>query len=320
MDSNPLLAALQSNYGDGSPPPPDPSTVKGLLAFCKLWLEGEVQSDELNNPCMSMAGRLKGGAKETENDLNQNPDLVDTARAPIERMAEAYWTIAEVLDRLPGLAADNDRAAYKEAVSLFEEERLIVLDCNAEIERSLSGETRLCPRCGGEGEEDVCGRCDLVRLFPDPRATEYDRSKTAVLGPVYGTVYETYNAVMSGTTSLASIFSVVDSLEQYLLGLQKGYEEALQIPPDPEDGDNTDFEDGKELAERLLDKIERSFEGIDRIRGVHKTFQMSDLSRGWDTIFDSAVDIQRLTQRFAKAHGYEEALTQSTDSIDFSGS
>jgi multidrug efflux pump subunit AcrA (membrane-fusion protein) len=318
MDSNPLLAALQNNYGDGSPPPPDPNTVKGLLAFCKLWLEGDVEAGDLNNPCMSMAGRLKGGAKDTEDDLNQNPDLVDSARAPIERTAEAYWTIAEVLDRLPTLAAENDMAAFKEAISLFEEERQAVLDCNAEIERSLSGEVRLCPRCGDQGDDDVCESCDLVRLYPDPRATEYDRSKTAILAPIYGTVNEAYDSVMSGTASLHTVIAAVADLEQQLLELQKGYEQAAAL--DPEEGeDSSEFAEGKELANRLLDELERSFDGIDRIRDVKQNFQMSDLSRGWDTIFDAAVDIQRLTQRFAKAHGYEESVIAESDSIDIGG-
>jgi soluble cytochrome b562 len=314
---NPLLSALQSNYGDGDPPAPDTNTVRGLLAFCKLWLEGETETEELNNPCMSMSGRLKGGAKDTEADLRQNPDLVDSARRPIERMAQGYFRIAEVLDRLPTLAADNDTDGYKEAIEIFDEERQAVLDSNAEIERSMSGETRMCPRCGGQ-EGDFCDRCNVITLFPDPRATEYDLTKTAVLAPMYGMVNRAYDAVMSGKESLPHLLQAVEQLDAALVEMQKAYEEAANMEG-ADDDDAPEFKDGKELANRLLDELDKSFAAIDRIRDVEESFRMADLSRGWDTIFDSAVAIQRASQRYAKSYGHMEDAIDESDSVNFSG-
>lgn len=312
---NPLLAALQSAYGDGELPPPDVNTVRGLLEFCKLWLDGETPTEELNNPCMSMSGRLKGGAQDTEADLRQNPDLVDSARRPIERMAQAYWQIAEVLDRLPLLASENDLAGYKEAIGIFEAERQAVLDCNAEIERTMSGEVRICPRCGTQDGE-YCHDCQLVMLYPDPRAMENDRSKTAVLSPVYGRINKAFDAVMSGEQSLHLVIEAVDELDAMLVDMQSSYEKAMEMES-PED--SPEVQDSKELALRLLDEIERTFTGIDRIREVEESFRMADLSRGWDTIFDAAVAMQRATQRYAKAYGYAEGLQEEADSINFSG-
>lgn len=319
MESNPLLAALQSNYGDGTPPPPDPNTVKGLLAFCKLWLEGEVETHELNNPCMAMSGRLKVGARDTEKDLQQNPDLVEERRAPIERMAEAYWTIAEILDRLPGLAADNDVEAFEDAIEHFSEERQAVLDCNAEIERSLSGEYRMCPRCGSDDqEEEICPTCDLVRLYPDPAATEYDRSKTAVLPPIYGKVNRAYDEVMSGESSLHVVLDAVDELEQYLVDVQKGYRQVAEMEVGEGEGAE-EAREGQEVVRRILRDMDRAFTGIERLRRAQESLQMADLSRGWDTIFDAAADIQRSSNRFAKAHGFEALLGGASDSVQFSG-
>lgn len=318
MDSNPLLAALQSNYGDGTPPPPDTSTVRGLLAFCKLWLDGEVETGELNNPCMSMSGRLKAGAKDTEKDLRQNPDLVDSAREPIEKTAEAYWLIADVLDKLPQLAAENDVDAYREAIEIFEEERQIVLDANAEIERTLSGQVKLCPRCGEQGEDEVCQPCGLIRLYPDPRAAEFDRSKTAVLDPVYGHVYQAYVAVLAGDEPLPVIFDAVSHLEQTLIALEEWCRQVTEAEV-PED-ESTEDREGREVAERLLKEINRSKEGVERIRSTHESYQMSDLSRGWDAIFDAAVDMQRTTQRYAKSSGFTDMLAQESDGVDFGGS
>lgn len=318
MESNPLLAALQSNYGDGTPPPPDTSTVRGLLAFCRLWLDGETETNELNNPCMAMAARLKVGAQETENDLRQNPDMVQAARAPIERSAEAYWTIAEILDRLPGLAEDNDVEAFEDALELYDHERQVVLDCTAEIEERLSGETRLCPRCGAQGQSELCQACGLVRLFPDPRATQYDQTKTAILAPIYGQVNQAYDDVMSGKVSLPYIYESLAALEDQLLEFQKIYQQAAELEPDEEDK-SPEFQDGKELATRLLKQVERSLEGIERMRSVQENFKMANLSRGWDTIFDAAVDISRATNRYARVHGHLEELGHEADDIHFSG-
>lgn len=318
MDSNPLLSALQSNYGDGSPPPPDTSTVRGLLTFCKMWLDRETETRHLNNPCMEMAGRLKAGAMATEKDLRQNPNLVESARAPIERSAEAYWTIAEILDKLPQLAAEEDVEAYEDAIDLFEHERQVVLDCTAEIEKSLSGEIRLCPRCGDQGEDDICDSCQLVRLYPDPKATEYDRSKTAILSPIYGEVNEAYDAVMSGVQSLPSLYPVLNKLEDELVELQDGYQQAMDAEISDED-DPQHFKDSKELAKRLLGELDRTFDGIDRMRSVEENFKMANLSRGWDTIFDAAVDIKRATMRYAKNQGLLDGFQDDSDSIQLSG-
>lgn len=314
MDSNPLLAALQSNYGDGSPPPPDTSTVRGLLTFCKLWLDGEVETAELNNPCMAMSGRLKGAAKDTEQDLRQNPDLIAEMRAPIKRSAEAYQKIAELLDRLPQVASDNDTQEYKSLIEVFEQERQAVLDATAKIERLQSGDVRLCPRCGQAGE-GTCEKCGLVRLYPDPRATEYSGTKTAMLEPAYAQLYQAYVDVMSGVRSLPVVIQATNPLEDVLVELQKGFEQVLENVKD--DDDPTSGET-RETANRLLDEIENVFEGIDRIRGAHESYQMSDLSRGWDAVFDSAVDIQRVSQRYAKTVGLDDEDEQS-DMIDIAG-
>lgn len=316
MESNPLLAALQSNYGDGTEPPPDPTTVKGLLVFCKRWLDGETETAELNNPCMEMAVRLKGGAKDQEADLRKNPDLVDSARAPMERMAEAFWTISEILDRLPELAQDNDVEAYQEAIEIFEDERQIVLDCNAELENTLSGKVRLCPRCGDATEEELCSKCDLVKLYPDPRQSEYDRSKSAVLAPIYGTVNKAYDKVMAGEASLHTVYPPVDQLEAYLAELQQGYQKALELElPEGEEEKAEGFQEARDLAVRLLRGIERSFQGIDRIRNATESFQMSDLSRGWETIFNAAVDIQKTTERYALSNGLIERPFHEQDKV-----
>ena len=314
---NPLLAALQSNYGDGNTPPPDTNTVRGLLEFCKMWLDQETETEDLNNPCMEMSARLKAGAKAQEDDLKQNPDLIDARRAPMARMAEAYWTIADILDRIPVMAAEDDVEGYEEVIGLFEEERQMVLDCNAEVEETLSGKIRLCPRCGDDAAGDLCTDCQLIPLFPDPRGAEFDPGKTAVLPPVYGQLNQAYDAVMSGVASLSTIYAPLSSFEKYLLELQNGYQQAVELTPN-EGEDNSGFAEGQDLARRLLGELERSFEGVSRIRSVAESFSMADLSRGWDNIFNAGVDIQRATQSFAKMNGLLEDDGQS-DSAQLGG-
>lgn len=299
MESNPLFDALQNLYGDGTPPPPDTSTVRGLLSYCKLWLSGEVTASDLHNPCLQMASRLKGGAKETESDLKTNPTLVDDVRVHVQRTAEAYLTLSEVLDRLPLLAQENDTERYQEALKVFEEERQAVLDASQAIQWRLSGEHRLCPRCG-DVQESFCDKCQLTTLFPDPRGNEYDRTKTADLEPRYANVYQSYVDVMSGMRPLATLNRPLNELEDALVEVQKGYEEVLSSLED--DISNPEMRESVDAANRILDEIDKLFEGIDRMRSVFENFRMSDLTRGWDTIFDSAVDVQRVTQHFLKVH------------------
>lgn len=308
MESNPLFDALQNLYGDGTPPPPDTSTVRGLLSYCKLWLSGEITASDLHNPCLQMASRLKGGAQETESDLRSNPTLIDEVRMHVQRTAEAYLTLSEILDRLPLLAQENDTERYQEALKVFEEERQAVLDSSQAIASRLSGEHRLCPRCGAV-QESFCEKCQLTTLFPDPRGNEYDRTKTADLEPRYAAVYQAYVGVMGGERPLGVLHRPLNELEDALVEAQKGYEDVLNSLGD--DVSSPEVRESVDAANLILDEIEKMFEGIDRIRGVFENFQMSDLTRGWDTIFDSAVDVQRVTQRFLKVNA--ELLEQDED-------
>lgn len=323
MDSNPLLAALQNNYGDGSPPPDDLTTVRGLLSFCKKWLDGETPTSALNNPCIEMGSRLRAGATATDLDLKNSPSLQPEMRAPVERTAMAYRNIAGILEELPQIAAVGDREAYAEAIADFEEERQAVLDAQTTITSQLDGTVRRCPRCGVAAENsEVCPAepsCQVVPLFPDPKLLNNTNQKTANLTPAHAAVYRAYVAVMDGKESLPHLISALPSLESHLHDLlnQAAQMKTLEAT---DDAQKDEFEDGKVVSQRLEKEIEASLEGVARMRAVAENFSMSELTRGWDQIFDAGQAIQGALQKFAKAHGYlDPAVLEAADLIQITG-
>ncbi len=323
MDSNPLLAALQNNYGDGSPPPDDLTTVRGLLSFCKKWLDGETPTSALNNPCIEMGSRLRAGATATELDLTNSPSLQPEMRAPVERTAVAYRNIAGILEELPQIAAEGDEEAYAEAIADFEEERQAVLDAQTTITSQLDGTVRRCPRCGIAAEmAEICPAvpsCEVIPLYPDPKLLNNTNQRTANLSPAHAAVYRAYVAVMDGKESLPHVISNLPALETHLKDLLKNAEQ-MKGAEAADEAQKDEFEDGKAVAHRLEKEIQASLDGITRIRAVQENFSMSELTRGWDQIFDAGQTIQGALQKFAKAHGYlDPAVLEAADLIQITG-
>ena len=291
---NPLFAALQENFGDGNAPPPDTTTIKGLLAFCKLWSAGEVQTSELDKPCLEMASRLREGAKTEYQILQSNPALAESLREPIERMAEGYEAIADVLEALPQLAANNATQDFSEEVQAFETEREAVLDSNESIFNLQNGSVRTCPRCGEADDSDICEPCNLIRLYPvSPDSSRTEETTENLLVPVYGEVYEAQLAVLSGKTQPAAMNQALDKLEKHLSEVQSGLQTASQNKQLQEEGESSELQTVEAHFASFFSSIEQSFSGVQRMRSVHESFQAADITRGWESIFDAAVDMQR---------------------------
>lgn len=315
MATDSLLAALQGNYGGGEPAVDDINTVRGLLAFCKRWLGGQVHPDELNNPCLAMAGRLKAGAKEMENDLAGNPTMAREMRDPITRTMEAYRAIAEVLEELPELARDGNFADFEDDLDLFEEERQAVLDAQEQIQYQLSGKTPLCPRCGSSGEEGDCPKCALTRLYPDPQAMKA-RHQQARLPGIYGKVFRSYQRVISGERSLHVLWDALAPLEDHLETLVHTRKQlGKRISSKKLSGQR--FADAR-AAEMILTAGEGdvtvALRGVERMRSAEQSLRMSDLSRGWEDVFHAGQALEVTATRFRRRFGGEEEEAGSATS------
>lgn len=322
MSFSNFLEALQGNYVEQSVVADDTNTVRGLLAYCKKWATGQVASLELGRPCRDMAARLRAEAAANEADLRATPNLAAVMRAPIEQMTESYLAIAEVLEEVPVLAAEDMRAEYLEALEIFDEERRAIVDANASLELQVSGKVAICPCCGASGGS-VCTSCHLVLLYPDPRAASRMAApgRRATLSGVYGDVFKAYVAVSEGKAGL-------EALETALVPLEAHLRELLQAQRHFTAGEIETAEAAGALAAGdfanmlnvIRPEIEAAQRGIARLRAVSETRQMADLHRGWDEIFDAAQVIDGGLRRVRQAHGAEvvETAPESMDTIELS--
>lgn len=325
MAADSLLAALQGNYGMGEPAADDVNTVRGLLNFCRKWTEGLAHPEELEKPCLAMAGRLRAGANEMEADLRANPDMGPDMKVPITRTMEAYRSIADVLDEFPVFAKDDNIDDFLDNMEVFEEERQAVLDAQEQIQFQLSGQTLLCPRCGTSGEGADCETCGMARLYPDPQALRA-RHEQARLPGLYGKVFKAYQRVIAGERSLHVLLEALHPLEEHLDTLVSTRKQLLKRL-------NSKKLTGRRLAdaraaEMLLAGAESdvlvALKGVERMKGAEQTLRMSDLSRGWEDIFHAAQVLEVTAARIRRRLGDEdEAATQigggADDLISFSG-
>jgi hypothetical protein len=323
-----LLAALKGNYGVGQPWVDDVNTVRGLLSFCKKWTEGLVHADELNDPCLAMAGRLRAGANEMEADLRTNPAMADEMRAPITRTMEAYRAISDVLEEFGPFARDDNIDDFLDNLEVFEEERQAVLDAQEQIQFQLSGKVPLCPRCGSSGEEERCDKCLLTRLYPDPSANRA-RLQQARLPGLYGKVFRAYLRVLGGERSLNVLWEALGPLEEHLETLLSTRKQLRKrISSGKLSGRRRlDARAAESLLSDAQEDLQVALRGVERMRAVEHSLRMSDLSRGWEDIFHAAQGIEMVAARIRRRLGDEDEAesgpsvppTSGDDLVSFSG-
>lgn len=315
MATESLLAALAGNYGLAEILEDDVNTVRGLLSFCKKWTEGRVYTDELHDPCLAMASRLRGGADEMEADLNKTPDMAADMKSPIARTIEAYRAIADVLDELPEFAEDENIRDFLDDLEVFEEERQAVLDAQEQIQFQLSGKVLLCPRCGSSGEESICAACDLQRLYPDPKANR-GRYEQARLSGLYARVYRAFTRVMAGEKTLDFLWPRLDPLEEHLESLIDTRKSLGKRAANTRVATSRRF-DARAAERMLLDSekdVQLALDGIARMRGARESLRMSDLSRGWEDIFFAAQVIELTAWKIRRRLGGEEEEVEAQPS------
>ena len=307
MDS--FLEAIQGNYGGAKPTPDDLTSVRGLLVYCKKWCSGLLTAEELHNPCLAMAGRLRAAASSTDIELEGSPEMAEALVAPIERTADAYEVIADILEELPILASESRSHDFLDALEEFEQERQAVLDAKSLIAKQLQGSRAICPRCASSGSETSCPQCELVRLFPDPEAgNRADLVRVELRGP-YHRLFRCYTEVVTGQRSLPT-------LEAALTGLRAHLRAMLQAGARLRKSSLAGTEEAIELATRLQPDVEKALSGVQRMEECLQSRALSDLHRGWEDVFDAAVIIENGVRRFKKRP--PTTLERPTDSISLS--
>ncbi len=325
MAADDLLAALHGNYGGGEPPTDDLGTVRGLLNFSKKWTEGRVGAADLHKPCLSMAGRLRGGAEEMAADLAANPDMAYGMREPIQRTLEAYRSIADVLEELPAFAKDENRTDFLDDLEVFEDARQAVLDAQEEIQFQLSGRVLICPRCGGQGEGTDCPKCLLVRMYPDPQATRARTEEQARLSGIYAKAYKGYRAILQGRKSLTTLVDALFPLQEHLESLvQTRKQFTKKVRSRTVHGQRAqDMYVAASILASIDDDIQTALLGAERMRGAERSLKMSDLYRGWEDVFHAAQRIEagayQLWRRFSPEAEEAAVKVDPGDIISFTG-
>lgn len=311
---NPLLAALQENYGGGQEVEDDLTTVRGLLAFCKRWPNCEIEAEALHDPCFRMAAQLKAAATATEAKLKANPKMVQEMSTPIRRTADAFISIASILEELPAIADEELADEFLDVLDEFEEHRQTVLDCQAAIQHQVGGSVALCQACGSQGEERVCSDCGVTRLYPDPKAQQREGVQRVNLSANYLRVYNAYRAVMEGKRDLSQLTASLGPLESHLRSLSQ-LGQSLRNSPEVRDAvqqQGSAEAETEQLLRKLKPELARALAGIARMRECEQNRQASEIHRSWDDIFDSAVVIEGALRGLGRKHGFqnEERPTQ----------
>lgn len=321
MATDSLLAALQENYGLADQVLDDVSTVRGLLSFCKKWpAGGPVSAGELNNPCLAMAAQLRAAAAKVELDLRENPDMAEEMRAPVKRTMDAYISIADVLEELPELASEQKESDFLENLELWEEERQAVLDAQQQIELYLSGSIAVCPRCGSSGEPADCAPCGLLRLYPDPQASQNASSQGNVQG-LYGKVFRAYTRVLSGDEPLAVLWEALELLEEHLeMLLVTRQQTSERIDSGTLTGQPLEE---AQLTESVLHEAEphvgQALRGVEQMRVADQSLRVHDLSRGWEEIYHAAQAIEAATVRMRRELSEDEDEGEDVESAVLRG-
>lgn len=304
MASDSLLSALQSNYGAGGGGD-DVTSVRGLLNFCRDWIKGRVHPEELNNPCIEMAYKLRQAAADYAADLSSNPSITPAMREPIERSIEGYNAIADLLEELPELARDGNLRDFQDDLDVYEEERLAVLNAQDEMQNLLCSNAPICPKCGGTGEGIVCEPCQRIRLYLNPDALSLNPEP--VRG-VYGDVYRMYRRVITGSRSLGELWGTLFELEEHLELLQYNRKQAQRKLE--EGGLPISRQDELSTLKRLLEDadgdVQLALAGIERMRLAEESLKASDLRRGWEDILQASLSLERMASRFIRDLGTEE--------------
>ena len=281
---NALIAALQKNYREDGPIPPDPSTVRGLLDYCCLWLDNEVTPEELNNPCFEMAGRLQSAGEEAVKDLEANEQLNPTLTGHLERTAEAYYVISDLLECLPELAENEQFEKFEEALDLFDAEREAVLNAQAAVEELLSEENRLCPGCGTIGIDEACPSCGLVHLYPDSSGEALLCDGEEALPAELSLCRDGVFGVLNGQICCLHLAEVLAETREYLGVLSQALERLVK----------NEYQSARRAEDRLGLHLQTANSGIDRMESVQENFRIRELKRGWNDLYGSIRSIQRL--------------------------
>lgn len=297
FDDNPLFAALQENFGlEGGEIPDDPTTLPGLIGYCRKWAAGDVATEELNNPCLAMSAIYKNETKSFGKELANSKGLHPFIKASIEALFSACNEIAEITAELPQLAHDGAKDEVLECLEDLEEANKLAKDTVDELKRKLGPNNRQCLQCGFFEEAHECPNCRVVLVYPVPPGfNEFASNREARLRDEYFNVNQRLQSIANGRASLTTMVQVLRPLRTYIEGLlqtRQSFEVNQSFIKDAS-VPNSEAAKYKALLGRISSELENALQGVERMESAQTSFQLSELFGGWSEIYSAALVIEK---------------------------
>ncbi|MCA9794784.1 MAG: hypothetical protein KC910_23410 [Candidatus Eremiobacteraeota bacterium] len=271
-------------------PPENPRTVRGTISLAQRYLAGEVEVDELAEAVEWLAHQIRNIHRQSAQELKAQSKVDPQLRVHLEAQIDAYEVIGDGLERLS--ESLPDQAEVADALTMVEEGAEILADHQQALEAWASGDVAICPKCGRrqQARERQCPDCSVLLVLPDASDFEF---QSVNLGPAYIELYEACKGIAEGELVVSELLARVDALSgelaqtEFLLEqLDSGARAQLNAPA-------------------ISAQLQRSLEGLERIRGFADSAALADLNRGWATVSQAGEQLARSIVPLAETLGYK---------------
>ncbi|MGE0495544.1 MAG: hypothetical protein AB7S38_40440 [Vulcanimicrobiota bacterium] len=288
-DDNPFVRLLGEAL-EFDLPPENPRTVRGTISLAQRYLAQEAEVEELAEAVEWLAHQIRNIHRQSIQELQVETQVDPQLRVHLEAQIDAYEVIGDGLERLSESIPDHSEVA--EALSMVEEGAEILADHQEALQAWASGDVALCPKCGRrqQARERLCPSCHIMLVLPDASDFEF---QSVNLGPAYIELYEACKGVAEGNLAVRQLLASVDALANEL-----GQTEFLL--------ERLDATQRAQLnAPAISAQLQRSLEGLERIRGFEKSAALADLNRGWAAVSQAGEQLARSIVPLAESLGYK---------------
>lgn len=294
--SNGIAGNLMSAWGvedDGH----DPSKLPGLLALAEEWLEEEDNDpQDIVHHFESMKNRIVGAHVEREQALRSRSTQLDAAFIElVSKNLTDFEAVESCLERFIEGANTANRDLCWEGLGELEGASEELKESGEAIASFVHSGSPVCTRCASTGPELICPKCKVDRLALDPAPPYTERNEADVSSEVLD-VFRAYNKVLNGEGTLANLINELQGLEFSLLEAQALAEQGLASVEDQDSATEKERESLAKAYSLLLQNVNSSLEGVEKIHGVVKNRSTTELNQGWRIIFENAVQMRVLLQ------------------------
>jgi len=264
---------------------PNPHLLSGLIDYARLTIQGQRPVSELKGYFEAMRERISAAYEDRQSSFEERREILsDSLIGLIERNLAACQAVEESLTGFLAAWPDDKEGCETALTSLATASEQF--RTSSEHMQTLATSVPVCTRCGSTGPENLCPECDLDRLIPDPSLEDEEELEFPV-PEEFLAVASAYGDVLDGDGNLADLANVMQPLEFSLLEAQALAEQSIEEHPDDES------------QQELLDAINSTLEGLERMAGVRENRQTKELNAGWKQVFKGSVLVGQALARMS---------------------